>query len=135
MLSIRCTTASPSLELTDSPFLSHPVPDRVTEIAIQMGAPTVITLRNEDNVTHGFVSSMFVGLPVQGEGGIPVSADGRAGFHVDPGQILTLRFTPNRLGVLDIQCDIHPNMKGELLYLNVQPATADIYTKNTLSWP
>jgi plastocyanin len=90
--------------------------------AIRMGTPTVITLRNEDNVTHGFVSAMFVKLPVRGEGGIPVSADGRAGFHVDPGQILTIRFTPDQSGTLDFQCDIHPNMKGELLYLEVQPS-------------
>lgn len=75
---------------------------------------------------------MFVGLPVQGEGGIPVSAEGKAGFHVGPGQILTLRFIPNRLGVLDFQCDIHPHMKGEFFFLEVQPATDYIYTKNIL---
>jgi hypothetical protein len=32
--------------------------------AIRMGAPTVITIRNEGNGAHGFVSSMFVGVPL-----------------------------------------------------------------------
>ena len=129
MLSIRCTTGVPSSGPTDSTSLSYPEPDR--GVTIRMGTPAVITLRNEDKITHGFVSSMFVGLPVQGEGGIPVTAEGKAGFHVGPGQILTLRFTPNRLGVLDFQCDIHPHMKGEVFYLEVQPATVDMYVKNT----
>ena len=90
--------------------------------AIRMGTPAVITLRNEDNVTHGIVSSMFVGLPVQGEGGIPVSANGRTGFHVDPHQTLTICFIPDRVGTLEFQCDLHPDMKGELLYLDIQPS-------------
>lgn len=135
MLSIGCTTAVHSPGPTTSISPSRPDPGRMIEItirdykyvmlkgdAIRMGTPTVITLRNDDNVTHGFVSPMFVGLPVQGEGGIPVSTDGRAGFHVAPGQTLTIRFTPDQLGALDFQCDIRPHMKGELLYVEVQPS-------------
>ena len=135
MFSISCATAGPVPGLPTGISPTHSEPERQIEIAIRdyayvmlkpeairMGTPTVITIRNEDSVTHGFVSSMFVGLSVQGEGGIPVSVNGRAGFHVDPGQTLTVRFTPDRAGTLDFQCDIHPDMKGELLYIDIQPS-------------
>lgn len=135
MMSSACTTVGQGAGSVNGTSPSQPEPERQIEIAIRdykyvmikseairMGTPTVITVRNEDTVTHGFVTSMFVGLSVQAEGGIPVSANGKAGFHVDPGNILTIRFSPDRLGTLDFRCDIHPDMKGELLYIEIRPS-------------
>ncbi len=91
---------------------------------IRIGTPTVITLRNEDNVQHGFISPMLGGLLVRVEGeGITAWGKDVEGFHVDPGKTLTIRFTPERLGTLPFQCDIHREMKeGELLYLDIRPS-------------
>jgi plastocyanin len=92
--------------------------------AIRSGTPAVITLRNEDQVTHGFVSPMLIGPLLQAEAeGITAWGKGVEGFHLDPGKTLTIRFTPEQLGVMSFHCDIHRQMKeGELLYLDIRPS-------------
>ena len=97
-------------------LLTKPVP-------IRLGLPTVIILRNEDIVRHGFTSPMLFGLLVHGEGeGIASYGKGVEGFYVDPGKTLVIRFTTERPGNYTFRCDLHPNMKGEFFTLEVPVA-------------
>ncbi|MEO6544450.1 MAG: hypothetical protein ABIP05_10435 [Nitrospiraceae bacterium] len=84
---------------------------------------TIIKVRNEDSVTHGFASDLFKSIPVHVENGVEVKGKGFRSFHIDPGQTMTLRFStaPSKLGPTGpeslryaIWCDIHPEMKGEV---------------------
>ncbi len=96
--------------------LSQPIP-------IRLHQPTVIILRNQDIVRHGFVSSMLATMPVRGEGeGIGAHGKGVEGFYIDPGKTLVIRFTPERAGKYSFRCDLHPDMKGELYLLEVPAA-------------
>jgi len=97
-------------------LLSQPVP-------IRLHVPTVIILRNQDIVRHGFTSPMFAQMLVRGEGeGISAYGKGIEGFHVDPGKTLVIRFTPERPGKYSFRCDLHPDMKGELYLLELPAA-------------
>ena len=90
---------------------------------VRPGLPTVIVLRNQDIVRHGFTSQMLVGILVTGEGeGVATYGKGVEGFYVDPGKTLVIRFTNDRPGKYSFRCDLHPNMKGELYALEVQTA-------------
>jgi len=137
MISSACTTVERGTGLADGRSRLQPEAERQVEIAIRdytytvvkpeairIGTPMVITLRNEDTVTHGFVSSTLVGLLVRGEGeGIAAWGQGVEGFHVDPGKTLTIRFTPQQLGTLPFHCDIHSKMKeGEIFYVDIRPS-------------
>jgi len=97
-------------------LLSQPVP-------IRLHVPTVIILRNQDIVRHGFTSPMLAQMLVRGEGeGISAYGKGVEGFYIDPGKTLVIRFTPERAGKYSFQCDLHPDMKGELYLLEVPSA-------------
>lgn len=100
--------------MRDSAFLlTKPAP-------IRLGLPTVIVLRNEDIIRHGFTSPMLFGLLVHAEGeGIASYGKGVEGFYVDPGKTLVIRFTTERSGSYPFRCDLHPQMKGEFFMLNV----------------
>jgi plastocyanin len=90
---------------------------------IRLHSPTVIILRNQDIVRHGFTSPMLMHLMVQGEGeGIAAYGKGVEGFYVDPGKTLVIRFVPERTGKYSFKCDLHPQMKGELYLLEVPAA-------------
>jgi plastocyanin len=90
---------------------------------VRPGLPTVIILRNQDIVRHGFTSQMLMGMLVHGDGeGIAAYGKGVEGFYVDPGKTLVIRFTNDRPGKYNFRCDIHPNMKGELYALEVPTA-------------
>ena len=55
--------------------------------SIRAGAPMVFVVHNEDAVRHGFISPLFLGRSVQGEGeGIKAFGTGIEGFHLDPGR-------------------------------------------------
>lgn len=96
--------------------LSQPIP-------IRLHVPTVIILRNQDIVRHGFTSPMLGHMLVRGEGeGIGAYGKGVEGFYVDPGKTLVIRFTPDRSGKYSFTCDLHPDMKGELYLLEVPAA-------------
>ena len=96
--------------------LSQPVP-------IRLHVPTVIILRNQDIVRHGFTSPMLGHMLVHGEGeGISAYGKGVEGFYVDPGKTLVIRFTPELTGKYSFKCDLHPDMKGELYLLEVPAA-------------
>jgi len=82
--------------------------------------PTVVILRNQDIVRHGFTSSMLVGLLVHAEGeGIASYGKGVEGFYLDPGKTLVIRLTTEHPGSYSFRCDLHPQMKGELFLLEV----------------
>ncbi len=96
------------------------------------GSLMKITVRNEDSVTHGFTSNLFHNLPVKLEGqGKEVKGKKIKSFHVDPGQVMTLTFSKpsdvQRDGLYGgneaytqyhtIWCDIHPEVRGELLII------------------
>jgi plastocyanin len=90
---------------------------------MQRGAPTVIVLRNQDRIRHGFTSELFKGLLVMGEGeGVIAYGKGVEGFYVDPGKTLVLRFRMDKPGSYAFRCDLHPAMKGELYMLEVPTA-------------
>ena len=90
---------------------------------IQPGLPTVIILRNQDIVRHGFYSSMLQGILVQGEGeGVAAYGKGVEGFYVDPGKTLVIRFNNQRAGRYSFRCDLHPKMKGEAYVMEVPAA-------------
>ena len=90
---------------------------------VRPGLPTVIILRNQDIVRHGFTSQMLMGMLVHGEGeGVATYGKGVEGFYIDPGKTLVIRFTNNRPGKYGFRCDLHPNMKGELYALEVPTA-------------
>ena len=68
----------------------------------------------------GFISLLFVGRSVQGEGeGIKAFGTGIEGFHLDPGKTLTIHLTPDQQGKITFRCDLHPEVEGELYLLDV----------------
>ncbi len=87
---------------------------------IRAGTPMVFVIHNEDAVRHGFISPLFLGRSVQGEGeGIEAFGTGIEGFHLDPGKTLAIRLTPDRQGKMTFRCDLHPEVQGELYLLDV----------------
>ena len=90
---------------------------------IQPGLPTVIILRNQDIVRHGFYTSMLTGILVQGEGeGVAAYGKGVEGFYVDPGKTLVIRFSNQKPGKYSFRCDLHPQMKGEAYVMEIPAA-------------
>lgn len=97
-------------------MLTQPIP-------IRLGVPTVIILRNQDIVRHGFTSPMLASLNLIGEGeGIVAYGKGLEGFYVDQGKTLVIHLTPERTGSFSFRCDLHPPMKGELFLFEVPAA-------------
>ena len=87
---------------------------------VRLGLATVIILRNQDIVRHGFTSQMLMGMLVHGEGeGVATYGKGVEGFYVDPGKTLVIRFVNDRPGKYIFRCDLHPTMKGELYTLEI----------------
>lgn len=73
---------------------------------LQFGFPTVIILRDQDIIRHGFTPAMFPKLSVQDGGkGITAYGKGMEGFYVDAGKTLVIRFTPERQGRYEFRCD------------------------------
>ena len=97
-------------------ILTHPLP-------IRFGIPTVIILRNQDIVAHGFQSSTFPQLKIHARGeGLAAYGTGFEGFHLDPGKTLAVHFVPEQSGHLTFHCDLHPGMKRELVLLEIPAA-------------
>jgi len=87
---------------------------------IRAGVPMVFVVHNEDSVRHGFISPLFPGLRVHGEGdGIAIFGKGIEGFHLDPGKTAAIRLTPDKQGKITFRCDLHPEVQGELYLLDV----------------
>jgi uncharacterized cupredoxin-like copper-binding protein len=82
--------------------------------------PATLILQNQDEIQHGFASSLFEGLQVQVETeGVITYGRGIKGVYIDPGETVRFHFIPTRPGKFSFQCDLHPAMKGELLLLTV----------------
>lgn len=90
---------------------------------VRPALPTVIIIRNQDIVRHGFYSTMLQGILVQGEGeGVAAYGKGVEGFYVDAGKTLVIRFNNQRPGKYSFRCDLHPQMKGEAYVMDVPAA-------------
>lgn len=90
---------------------------------VRHGIPTIIILRNQDIVRHGFTAPVLAQLALHVEGeGIAAYGRGMEGVYVDPGKTLVIRFTPDRAGNYSFRCDLHPGMKGELYLLEIPAA-------------
>jgi len=82
--------------------------------------PAVITLKNLDKITHGFMSPLLGQQEVEIETkGATTYGRGVRGVHINPGETVTIRFVPTKPGRYSFECDIHPNMKGEILSLSI----------------
>ena len=90
---------------------------------VRPAMPTVIIIRNQDIVRHGFYSALLQGILVQGEGeGVAAYGKGVEGFYVDPGKTLVIRFNNQRPGIYSFRCDLHPQMKGEAYVMDIPAA-------------
>lgn len=90
---------------------------------LQLNVPTVIVIRNEDNVRHDFGSAMFQRSLARAEsGGIIAYGKGLEGVYLDPKREVRISFTLERPGRYEFRCSIHPDMKGEILLINVGSA-------------
>ena len=91
------------------------------QIPLRLGVATVITIRNLDQERHDFGSTMFDGVQARVEsGGVISYGRGIGGLFLDAQKNAAVRFTMERPGHHEFRCSIHPNMKGELLLLNVE---------------
>ncbi len=91
--------------------------------ALHPGLPAALILRNQDIVRHGFTSPAFPTLPLNAEGeGVATYGKGIEGVYVDPGKTIVLYFTPQGGGNYTFRCDLHQQMKGELLTLELPAA-------------
>lgn len=91
---------------------------------------TIIAVRNEDGVTHGFASALFKNISVRVENGLEVKGKFFRSFHVDPGQTMKLYFStaPTKFGPYGgaesvrhaLWCDIHPEVKGEVYVIETR---------------
>ena len=92
-----------------------------SQAPLALNVPAVITIRNEDGERHNFGSPIFQGIATEVEsGGVVTYGRGIGGVFVDPNAGATIRFTVKRPGRYEFNCSIHPDMRGELLLLNIQ---------------
>jgi hypothetical protein len=90
---------------------------------VAVGGETVIIVRNQDIVRHGFTSPALSHLFLRAEGeGLAAYGKGIEGFYVEPGKTLVIRLVLERSGRLAFHCDLHPEMKGELFLLEIPAA-------------
>jgi hypothetical protein len=90
---------------------------------LRFGVPTVIILRNQDIVAHGFTSPALAQLHIEAHGeGLSVHGAGIQGFQLDSGKTLAIHLVAERSSRLTFRCDLHPQMKGELFVLEIPAA-------------
>lgn len=86
----------------------------------KVGGDTIIILRNQDIVRHGFTSSALPQLYLRVEGeGVSAYGKGLEGLYIEPGKTLVVRLVLERSGRLTFHCDLHPEMTGEMFLLDV----------------
>ncbi len=96
---------------------------RTNQMPLQLYLPTVIHLKNEDDVRHDFRSEIFQGSHTQVEGRDSISyGTGISGVFLEPGSEVDIRFTIDRPGQYQFQCSIHPEMTGEIFLVTVGAA-------------
>ena len=102
------------VRIHDFTFISSQAP-------LMLNVPAVIAIRNEDGERHNFGSPIFRGIATEVEaGGVTTYGRGIGGVFVDPNASAAIRFTVKRPGRYEFKCTIHPDMRGELLLLNIQ---------------
>jgi plastocyanin len=102
-----------AVTIRDFTFMTKQVP-------LQLNVPTLITIQNEDDVRHDFGAAVFQRTMTKAEShGIIAYGRGIEGVHLDPHQNVAIRFTMENPGRYEFRCSIHPNMKRELLLLNI----------------
>lgn len=90
------------------------------QLPLQLNVPILITIRNEDMVRHDFGSSVFGGAMTHVEtGGVITYGREVGGVFLDAQRSAAIRFTIDRPGRYEFRCSIHPEMKGELLMMNI----------------
>jgi len=90
------------------------------------GELTEIVVRNQGTMTHGFTSPLLndVGVKVEGDA-VAIKGKGVNAYHVDAGKVMKIHFTKHSKSEPETMrymfwCDIHPNMKGELLIVETK---------------
>ncbi|MBI3608092.1 MAG: cupredoxin domain-containing protein [Nitrospirae bacterium] len=79
-----------------------------------------IVLHNLDSIRHGFTSPAFADTEVRVEAdNVTTYGRGIKGLYLNPGEEVKVYLTPTHPGKLTFRCDLHPGMKGELLFLSV----------------
>ena len=90
------------------------------QVPLMPNVPTVITIRNDDEVRHDFGSSVFQNTLTHVESdGVISYGQGIGGLFLDPSRDASVRFVIERPGRYEFRCSIHPKMRGELLLLNI----------------
>ena len=90
-----------------------------TQMPLQLHIPTVIHLRNDDDVRHDFGSEVFEGSYTQVEAQYAISyGQGIGGVFIEPGGEVAIRFTIDKSGRYQFKCSIHEGMKGEILLMS-----------------
>ena len=91
------------------------------QVPLRLGVPTLISIWNEDTERHDFGSPIFEGTSTQVQSGNAIAyGKGIGGVLIDAKGEVSIRFTIDRPGRYEFRCSIHPEMKGELLLLNVE---------------
>jgi hypothetical protein len=82
--------------------------------------PAVIFLRNRDTIKHGFMSKRLEQQRIEVESsGVETIGGAIQKIHIGPNKEVMIRFIPAGTGRIEFQCDLHPEMKGELLSLDI----------------
>ncbi len=90
------------------------------QVPLMPNVPTVITIRNDDEVRHDFGSSVFQNTLTHVESdGVISYGQGIGGLFLDPSRDASVRFVIEQPGRYEFRCSIHPKMRGELLLLNI----------------
>jgi len=90
-----------------------------TQMPLQLHIPTVIYLKNMDDVRHDFGSLVFEGSHTRIETPTAISyGNGIGGVYIEPGGEVSIRFTIDRPGRYQFKCSIHEGMEGEILLMS-----------------
>lgn len=90
-----------------------------TQMPLQLHVPTVIQLRNTDDVRHDFSSEVFDGSLTRVEALNAISyGRGIGGVYIEPGGEVAIRFTIDKPGRYQFKCSIHEGMEGEILLMS-----------------
>ena len=102
-----------TVEIRDSTF-------KYQARVLKVDQEVTIVLRNQDSIRHGLTSPAFADVEVRVEADSATTyGRGIKGLYLNPGQEVRIYFTPTHPGKLTFRCDLHPAMKGELLFLSV----------------
>lgn len=90
-----------------------------TQMPLQLHVPTVIYLKNGDDVRHDFGSLIFEGSHTRIETPTSIAyGNGIGGVYIEPGGEVSIRFTIDQPGHYQFKCSIHKGMEGEILLMS-----------------